>query len=532
MRPNSVLRVALGSLCTVPIPISHSPAQRPKYHARGTRCRAFGRGSGRASSLVLFTQLLLLVSLSLCTNLRSSLASATGCQTHNISLSDPKLLGGKGIGVNVAGASETEDVPEWIGKRRSLFRWWAGSKNPKQVHIALAGPNSIRVMWSTSRRGTPSLVEFGLTSGQYTSKVKGKSSSYTFLTYSSDQLHSAVLSGLQPQTTYYYRIAGEGPERSFVTPPTDAAADVSIAVVGDIGLSKAARTTITRLSQQPHSLTLVPGDLSYANGFQSVWDRWQNLVEPDASTHPWMVVPGNHEAEALSAISPKGFEWPTFLKRSALLNGGAFRAYKKRWQMPSAASGSPSKLYYSFEVGGAHIIVLSCYSPFGPDSKQFDWLQKDLSSVDRTKTPWLIASLHEPWYHSNSDHQRDGQAMRETLEETLYAARVDMLITGHVHAYERTTRVYNGQEDPCGIMHITVGSGGKDLYPSFVSPRPAWSAFRAASFGFALFKIDGSAAGEADWVWHRNDDSPSVAADSARLVSLASSSAPAECRPL
>ncbi|CAI7911088.1 unnamed protein product, partial [Closterium sp. NIES-54] len=386
----------------------------------------------------------------------------------------------------------------------------------------------------------------------------------------SDQLHSAVLSNLQPETTYYYRIAGKGPERSLVTPPTDAAADVSIAVVGDIGLSKAARTTISRLAQQPHSLTLVPGDLSYANGVQSVWDRWQSLIEPDASTHPWMVVPGNHEAEALSAISPMGFEWPAFLKRSALLNGGAFLAYKKRWEMPSAASGSPSKLYYSFEVAGAHIIVLSCYSPFGPDShqwkwlkeslqeritrisltgegchrarlscyspfgpnsKQRKWLKSDLSAVDRSRTPWLIASLHEPWYHSNSDHQTDGQAMRKALEQTLYAARVDMLITGHVHAYERTTRVYNGQEDPCGIMHITVGSGGKDLYPSFVSPKPAWSAFREAAFGFALFKIDGSPAGEADWEWHNNDDSPAVAADSARLVSLASASAPAECWP-
>ncbi|CAI5978744.1 unnamed protein product [Closterium sp. NIES-65] len=94
---------------------------------------------------------------------------------------------------------------------------------------------------------------------------------------------------------------------------------------------------------------------------------------------------------------------------------------------------------------------------------------KDLSAVDRTKTPWLVVSLHEPWYHSNSDHQTDGQDMRKALEETLYAARVDILITGHVHAYERTTRVYNGQEDPCGIMHITVGSGGKDLYPRYVS---------------------------------------------------------------
>ncbi|GJP33165.1 hypothetical protein CLOM_g17728 [Closterium sp. NIES-68] len=386
-------------------------------------------------------------------------------------------------------------------------------------------------MWSTSRRNAPSVVEFGVNSGQYTSKAKGKSSSYTFLTYWSDQLHSAVLSNLEPATAYYYRIAGEGPERSFETPPTDAAADVSIAVAGDIGLSNAARTTLERIAQQPHALTLVPGDLSYANGFQYLWDRWQRLIEPDASTHPWMVVPGNHESEALSGISPKGFEWPGFLKRSALLNSGAFLSYKKRWVMPSAASGSPSKLYYSFEVAGVHFVVLSCYSPFGPNSKQQKWLQKDLSSVDRSKTPWLIASLHEPWYHSNTDHQTDGQAMRKALEKTLYAARVDMLITGHVHAYERTTRIYNGQEDACGIIHITVGSGGKDLYPSFTSPKPAWSAFRQAAFGFAMLKVDGASAGEADWEWYRNTDSPSVAADSVRLVSLASASAPAECKP-
>ncbi|CAI7871345.1 unnamed protein product, partial [Closterium sp. NIES-54] len=69
--------------------------------------------------------------------------------------------------------------------------------------------------------------------------------------------------------------------------------------------------------------------------------------------------------------------------------------------MPSAASGSPSKLYYSFEVGGAHIIVLSCYSPFGPDSDQREWLQVSFSvgraagelSLFKSKSPSVTSSI-------------------------------------------------------------------------------------------------------------------------------------------
>jgi hypothetical protein len=31
--------------------------------------------------------------------------------------------------------------------------------------------------------------------------------------------------------------------------------------------------------------------------------------------------------------------------------------------------------YYSFEVAGAHILMLGSYTDFGPDSDQYKWLQ-------------------------------------------------------------------------------------------------------------------------------------------------------------
>jgi UDP-2,3-diacylglucosamine pyrophosphatase LpxH len=80
--------------------------------------------------------------------------------------------------------------------------------------------------------------------------------------------------------------------------------------------------------------------------------------------------------------------------------------------------------------------------------------------VDRSKTPWLIAVLHAPWYNSNSAHQGEGNKMMAAMESTLYAAKVDIMFAGHVHAYERAQRAYLMKPDPCGIMYITIGDGG------------------------------------------------------------------------
>lgn len=63
--------------------------------------------------------------------------------------------------------------------------------------------------------------------------------------------------------------------------------------------------------------------------------------------------------------------------------------------------------------------------------------QADLAKVDRKRTPWLIVLLHAPWYNSNWAHQGEGDSMMASMEPLLYSAHVDMVIAGHVHAYER-----------------------------------------------------------------------------------------------
>ncbi|PKU62462.1 Purple acid phosphatase 18 [Dendrobium catenatum] len=158
--------------------------------------------------------------------------------------------------------------------------------------------------------------------------------------------------------------------------------------------------------------------------------------------------------------------------------------------------------------------------------------QADLAKVDRERTPWLLALLHVPWYNSNWAHQGEGDDMMAVVEPVLYAAGVDILIAGHVHAYERSflssaileqqERVYSGQLDSCGAIHITVGDGGnrEGLALRYHHPKPIWSAFREASFGHGELKIVNAT--HAFWSWHRNDDHESLSSDEVWINSLAS----------
>ena len=41
---------------------------------------------------------------------------------------------------------------------------------------------------------------------------------------------------------------------------------------------------------------------------------------------------------------------------------------------------------------------LCSYCASGVSSLQYRWLMRDLASVNRTATPWLIVMLHVPWY--------------------------------------------------------------------------------------------------------------------------------------
>lgn len=443
---------------------------------------------------------------------------------------------------------------------------------PEQIALAISSPTAMWVSWVTGKARiglnvtpfNPSTVSsevwYGKESGKYTMYRTGYSLIYSQLypfkglrNYTSGIVHHVMIDGLEPNRKYYYRcgdssLSAMSNEYFFETLPLPGPNSYPrrIAVVGDLGLTYNSTTTIDHLTRNDPSLILMVGDLSYANQYlttggkgapcfswsfpdapiretyQPRWDGWGRFMEPLISRVPMMVIEGNHE------IEPQA-------------DGITFKSYLSRFSVPSKESKSNSNFYYSFQAGGVHFIMLGAYVDYNTSGAQYTWLKEDLKNVDRSVTPWLVAAWHPPWYNSYSSHYQEFECMRQEMEDLLYQYGVDVVFSGHVHAYERMNRVYNYSLNPCGAVYIIVGDGGNiekidvdhaddpgecpspgDNVPEFGglchlnfssgsakgkfcwSQQPEWSAYRESSFGHGILEVINST--YALWTWHRNQD--------------------------
>jgi len=356
-----------------------------------------------------------------------------------------------------------------------------------------------------------SAVQWGTAPGNYTHLVynrnDGGSDSTTFDCYSttaylSGALHHVVIGAkegpLPAASAIYYRVGDPSrdtwsEEKTFTTLPIGNGEDslpYRLGLVGDLGQTEHSSSTVEHLvgvsEENKVDSVLFVGDLSYADGYQPRWDTWGRFVEPYTSSLVWMYTQGNHEIEP-SNVAPD------------------FLSYSKRFRLPHKHSGSRSNLYYSYDIAGIHVVMLGSYTLFDESSDQYAWLRKDLESIDRTATPWVIASMHAPWYNSNHNHYGDGEDMRKSLESVLYEHGVDAVIAGHVHAYERSHGVYDNELDPCGPHYINIGDGGNREGLDFdYYSQPDWSATRDPSYGHAVIEFVNSTT--AVYKWHRNQD--------------------------
>ena len=56
---------------------------------------------------------------------------------------------------------------------------------------------------------------------------------------------------------------------------------------------------------------------------------------------------------------------------------------------------------------------------------------------------WPVVAFHEPYYNSQGTYQL-GTYFQQNLEALFCQFGVDIVITGHIHAYERSFPVYKG----------------------------------------------------------------------------------------
>ncbi|KAK1270259.1 Purple acid phosphatase 2 [Acorus gramineus] len=401
-----------------------------------------------------------------------------------------------------------------------VFQPPPGYNAPQQVRIMQGDHEgkAVIVSWVTPSEPGPRIVFYGMAEEKRRYKAHASSvTTYRFFDYSSGFIHHCLLKNLEHDTEYFYQIGiGESSRQfSFKTPPA-VGPDVpyTFGIIGDLGQTYDSNETLSHyLANQRGQAVLFVGDLSYAddhpNHDNRRWDTFGRMIERSIAYQPWITTAGNHEidfAPEIGEVAP-------------------FKPYKRRYRVPYKASQSTSPLWYSVKRASAYIIALSSYSAYGKYTPQYQWLQNELPKVNRTETPWLIVLVHSPLYNSYNYHYMEGETMRVQFESWFVEYKVDLVLSGHVHAYERSERVSNIAynitnndatpiPDPSAPVYITIGDGGniEGLATNFTEPQPSYSAYREASFGHAILDIKNRT--HAYYAWYRNHDGNAVLGDS------------------
>jgi len=327
----------------------------------------------------------------------------------------------------------------------TLHIWQVIRKRPQArgPYLQSVTSNSVWVVWDTTRQVITS-VEYGLTRnlGQEVEEVK-------------DSLHHEVqLKGLEPYTTYYYRV-DRGQTATFRTAADPSQTTFRFAVFGDTrGSSSIHRAIVKQIVKSAPDFVIHTGDLVESGRAKSEWDRFFQIEAPLLRMAPFFPTLGNHED-----LDPK--------------RPGSH--YLDIFHLPG------NELWYAFDYGHARFICLKAdgypLDEYFPDEEQLAWLEEKLATNEAS---WLFVTFHIGVFTSREEGFLE-LGMRERLVPLFERYGVDAVFMGHHHSYERV--IVNG------VTYIVTAGGGAGLY-DLEQPEPG-SQVAARVHHYVVVEING-----------------------------------------
>jgi len=237
----------------------------------------------------------------------------------------------------------------------------------------------------------------------------------------------------------------------------------------------------------PLDLIVHVGDIAYAGTsdhgeIEAVWDLYFNQIQNLSNHIPYMAGVGNHEH---------------YFNYSAFLN---------RFHMTGEETGGYQNFWFSYDYSYIHWTYMSTEHDYYPGSEQWEWISQDLTKANqnRDQVPWIIVTGHRPYYCSDQDEYSShspGCPLLKSLEQLYLDNKVDIVMTGHMHMYERMYPVFNGTVDTAAVqskhvyvdpiypVYIVQGTSGAFIDERYVVPKPDWSAHRQEEYGYGRMTV-------------------------------------------
>lgn len=345
--------------------------------------------------------------------------------------------------------------------------------------------------------------------------------------------YSAALTGLKLATKYYYRVRCNGQTlvEGYATTRKRRGTNVRFCVFGDNCFADiSARAIAYYCYKAMPDFVMNAGDNVYENGYEDEYARYffpaynADVAAPSTGgpllrSVPYYTVIANHDVTGKDDDDGPAANFDT--SRDSLgyytlmhlpMNGPAnppqptavicsdpdvLAKFKN-----AAGAKFPRMANYSYDYGDAHFLCLDSNDYVDPTNADLQaWIEQDLNGTDAL---WKFVVYHHPAFNVGENHYME-QHMR-ALCPIFEKHGVDVVFSGHEHTYQRTmplrfapgdlTNASNAPEHsritpgkftvhysfdgetvtkPDGILHITTGAGGKELYdPGFTDNPSKW----------------------------------------------------------
>lgn len=341
-----------------------------------------------------------------------------------------------------------------------------------------ASPNSIKILWETSNCNT------GFTHWGLTDSLVNTTAATSEQSLGSNCIHTTILNGLDPETTYFYKVgsnSGSSSTYTFRTPPTrESESAIQLVAMSDMQkdfLNPRVFEKITNdgiiqyfsnhyagsINENLH-LVLVPGDL-VANGnnhgewVNDFFDQGANLF----SYVPLYPVPGNHEYDA-----------DYFFKYFDLPKNGT-PGYFEHW-------------WYK-DISNIRIIGMDTNEDYRI-SEQLNWLDSILNlSINDTIIDFVFAQLHHPhhselWPAGNTDFTGD---VIEKLEKfTEESGKPSIHFYGHTHGYSRG----QSRDHHHLMVNVATAGGNIDYWDEYAQIDYPEYTISNDDYGYVIVEVD------------------------------------------
>jgi hypothetical protein len=192
----------------------------------------------------------------------------------------------------------------------------------------------------------------------------------------------------------------------------------------------------------------------YGDNFYATYDDYRAFI---------VSIPGNHDCQPDDPqdgpVNPNKFPLDGWVqnfmsKDPSRLGSLKTSSWRTQMDLPNA--------FWTFTTPLATFIGL--FSNVGETEAEFhqdqiDWFRKELSDADPSLA--LIVAVHHPPYSGDTEHTGSSVAERALFSSFSAAQRYpNLILSGHVHNYQRITKVVQGPGGPLQIPCVVAGAGG------------------------------------------------------------------------